>query len=88
MNNINKLLAKSQENGGQSLVEHCLESGRIAMELAKNISTDETFINSVTLFACLHDIGKATECFQKYLNGQSECPKIKHNVVSATFLSS
>ena len=87
MANISKLLAKSRENGGQSLIEHCLESGRIAMKLAKNISTDETFVNSVTLFACLHDIGKATEGFQKYLNGQSECPKMQHNVVSATFLS-
>lgn len=85
---INKFLAKGKENGEQNLVSHCIESGKAAMELAKNVSSDEKFINSVTLFACLHDIGKATDNFQKYLNGSEAEVKIQHNVVSASFLAS
>ena len=67
--------AKSKKFGYKTIVEHTKDVVDLAMSFAdlmeKSKCTDE-FKEHVALIAILHDIGKFTNSFQKYIKGKNE----------------
>jgi CRISPR-associated endonuclease/helicase Cas3 len=81
------LLAKSDQHRKISLVQHLHDVAAIAVQIAKSIGLDERIAYKG---AILHDIGKASEQFQKTLTkGFVRPPKFvfRHEIASLFFIS-
>jgi len=63
MNCIAHLVIKDEERIEQSLEEHCSHVAKYAGESLKNIG----FYNVAYLSGVLHDMGKATQSFDEYI---------------------
>ena len=65
----------------QGLKEHCENTANYALE---RINTDE-FKHTIRLACWLHDIGKLTDNFEKYLNSTVSGQNVKRGSVNHTF---
>ena len=69
----------------KTIVDHSLEVYRLGLEIAKKLEIDGELTKRVLLACLLHDVGKATESFQKYIRGK----KVKaypHALASLPFI--
>lgn len=81
------ILAKSEENGVQSLSQHLKEVSNVARKIAKCLNMDE---DTAVCGALLHDIGKTSPLFQKtlkqnYVRRPGEF--FRHEIASLFFIS-
>jgi len=56
----------------KSLVDHLLEVYRLGKEIAQQLNLSYELTQRALLACLLHDIGKATESFQKHVRGQNK----------------
>ncbi|SEM48301.1 CRISPR-associated endonuclease/helicase Cas3 [Chitinophaga rupis] len=87
MTPLDHLLAKSEQHGKISLVQHLHDVAAIAVQVAKSMGLDERIAYKG---AILHDIGKASAQFQKTLaKGFVRPPKFvfRHEIASLFFIS-
>lgn len=88
MNVYPEILAKSEKNGiAVSLYQHLNDVAEIAIKIAKYLHLDADIVREGAL---LHDIGKASDIFQKSLSS-SYIPKpghvFRHEIASIFFIS-
>lgn len=84
---IETLLAKSEEYGKQSLLDHLYKCADKCYENAISIGCDEDNAQLAYLAGLLHDIGKCTDVFQKILNDEDTKNDFSHNEVSAYLIA-
>ena len=78
---IESILAKSLENGGDTLIEHSKKTCDNALKLAKKLTDNKRILSLVCLSALFHDLGKANLDFQKILKN-GFFGEIDHGVLS------
>lgn len=81
---INNVFAKSSENGGTLLIDHCIETMNVAKDLCKKEQLDGDITATCLISSAWHDLGKLHHFFQKKLkqpdfNNQG----YTHNILSA-----
>ncbi|MDY0287161.1 MAG: CRISPR-associated endonuclease Cas3'', partial [Bacteroidales bacterium] len=87
MKNLDHILAKGEENGRVTLVQHLSEVALLAEMLAQHLGLD---ISIARKGAILHDIGKASSLFQKTLKKNFQRPPgflFRHELASLFFIS-
>jgi len=87
MHNLNHILAKSDEKGSVTLVQHLTEVAALAEKIAMNLGLDTSIARKG---AILHDIGKASSLFQKTLTKNFQRPPgflFRHELASLFFIS-
>ena len=88
---MNKLIAKSIENGGVSLREHeetvANEASAFMKLITPETGSKKKLVDMAYIAGLLHDCGKATEPFQDYLNGSKNHPDVEHNVIGAMYVT-
>lgn len=87
MTRFDHLLAKSEQHGKMTLIQHLYDVACIAVRIAKSMGLDEHIAYKG---AILHDIGKASGQFQKTLNKNFQRPPgfvFRHEIASLFFLS-
>jgi CRISPR-associated endonuclease/helicase Cas3 len=87
MNNFNHILAKSEENGRVTLIQHLSEVALLAEKVALQLGLD-VFI--ARRGALLHDIGKVSSLFQQTLKKGFQRPPgflFRHELASLFFIS-
>lgn len=87
MRNIEHILAKGEDNGRVTLIQHLSEVALLAEKVAANLCLDETIARRG---AILHDIGKSSSVFQKTLQKSYQRPPgfvFRHELASLFFIS-
>lgn len=87
MVNLEHILAKSEETGRVTLVQHLTEVSMLAEKVAQHLGLD---IPIAKKGAILHDIGKVSPLFQKTLNKNFQRPPgflFRHELASLFFIS-
>ncbi|NCD41989.1 MAG: CRISPR-associated helicase Cas3' [Bacteroidia bacterium] len=87
MKNLDHILAKGEENGRVTLVQHLSEVSLLAEMLAQHLGLDTSIARKG---AILHDIGKASSLFQKTLKKNFQRPPgflFRHELASLFFIS-
>ncbi len=78
---MGELLAKPDK----TLLEHLIEVYRLGKALVKELELESTTADRALLACLMHDIGKATESFQKYIKGESK-KSYPHALASLPFV--
>lgn len=87
MNNLDHILAKGEENGQVTLVQHLSEVALLAEKVAQHLGLDTSIARRGAIF---HDIGKASSLFQKTLKKDFQRPPgflFRHELASLFFIS-
>jgi CRISPR-associated endonuclease/helicase Cas3 len=87
MENLDHILAKGEENGRITLVQHLSEVALLAEKVALHLGLDTSIARKG---AILHDIGKASSIFQKTLKKDFQRPPgflFRHELASLFFIS-
>lgn len=87
MDNFDHILAKGEENGCVTLIQHLSEVAKIAEKVAQNLGLDSSIAKKGAIF---HDIGKASSLFQKTLKKNFQRPPgflFRHELASLFFIS-
>jgi CRISPR-associated endonuclease/helicase Cas3 len=87
MSNHDHILAKGEENGQVTLVQHLSEVALLAEKVAKHLGLDTSIAKKG---AILHDIGKASSLFQQTLKKNFHRPPgfvFRHELASLFFIS-
>jgi CRISPR-associated endonuclease/helicase Cas3 len=87
MNNLDHILAKGEENGRVTLVQHLSEVALLAEKVAQHLGLDTSIARKG---AILHDIGKASSLFQNTLKKNFQWPPgflFRHELASLFFIS-
>jgi CRISPR-associated endonuclease/helicase Cas3 len=87
MQNFNHILAKGEENGSITLVQHLTDVALLSEKVALNLKMD---IRIARRGAILHDIGKASTVFQQTLRKGFQRPPgflFRHEIASLFFIS-
>lgn len=87
MNNLDHILAKGEENGRVTLVQHLSEVALLAEKVAQYLGLDTSIARKG---AILHDIGKASSIFQNTLKKNFQRPPgflFRHELASLFFIS-
>lgn len=87
MNNYDHLLAKHEDNGRITLVQHLKDVALVATTIARHVGLNSDI---AVKGAILHDIGKASPLFQQTLKQGYQRPPgfvFRHEIVSLFFLS-
>lgn len=87
MGKYDYILAKSEEQGGQTLSSHLKDVAEVAVRIAQYLHLD---VETARLGALLHDVGKASPHFQKTLQkGYTRRPGevFRHEIASLFFIS-
>ena len=87
MKNLDHILAKGEENGGVTLVQHLSEVALLAEKVAQHLGLDTSIARKG---AILHDIGKASSLFQNTLKKNFQRPPgflFRHELASLFFIS-
>lgn len=87
MNDFDEILAKHEQEGGQSLLQHLEYVALVAVEIARHTGLNPEIARKGSI---LHDIGKVSSSFQQTLKmGYSRPPGFifRHEIASLFFLS-
>lgn len=87
MGNLDHILAKGEDNGKVTLIDHLSEVALLAEKVAKYLGLDTSIARKG---AILHDIGKASLIFQKTLKKNFQRPPgflFRHELASLFFTS-
>lgn len=87
MNNFDHILAKGEQNGQITLIQHLSDVAKLAKKTAKHLRLNA---NIAKRGALLHDIGKASFVFQKTLHPDFQRPPgflFRHELASLFFIS-
>lgn len=87
MENLNQILAKGEENGSVTLIQHLSEVAILAEKVAQHLGLNTSIARKG---AILHDIGKASSLFQKTLKKNFQRPPgflFRHELASLFFIS-
>lgn len=87
MNNLDHILAKGEENGRVTLIQHLSEVALLAEKVAQHLGLDTSIARKG---AILHDIGKASSLFQNTLKKNFQRPPgflFRHELASLFFIS-
>lgn len=87
MKNLDHILAKKEDNGQVTLVQHLFEVALLAEMVAQQLGLDTSIAKKG---AILHDIGKASSLFQKTLKKNFQRPPgflFRHEFASLFFIS-
>jgi CRISPR-associated endonuclease/helicase Cas3 len=87
MKNLDHILAKGEENGRVTLVQHLTEVALLAEKVALQLGLDTSIARKG---AILHDIGKASKLFQNTLKKNFQRPPgflLRHELASLFFIS-
>ena len=87
MKDFNHILAKGEENGRVTLVQHLTEVALLAEKVANHLGLDASIARRG---AILHDIGKASSVFQQTLKKNFHRPPgfvFRHELASLFFIS-
>jgi len=87
MANLDRILAKGEETGRVTLVQHLSEVAILAEKVAHNLGLDASIARKG---AILHDIGKASTLFQQTLKKNFQRPPgflFRHELASLFFIS-
>ncbi|MDO9680874.1 MAG: CRISPR-associated helicase Cas3' [Bacteroidales bacterium] len=87
MTTFNNILAKGEENGRVSLVQHLSEVALLAEKVAQHLGLD---VSIARKGAILHDIGKSSSIFQNTLKKNFQRPPgflFRHELASLFFIS-
>jgi CRISPR-associated endonuclease/helicase Cas3 len=87
MKNLDHILAKGEENGRVTLVQHLSEVALLAEKVAQHLGLDTSIARKG---AILHDIGKASSLFQETLKKNFQRPPgflFRHELASLFFIS-
>jgi CRISPR-associated endonuclease/helicase Cas3 len=87
MKNLDHILAKGEENGRVTLVQHLSEVALLAEKVAQHLGLDTSIARKG---AILHDIGKASSLFQNTLKKNFQRPPgflFRHELASLFFIS-
>jgi len=87
MKNLDHILAKGEQNGRVTLVQHLLEVALLAEKVAQHLGLDTSIARKG---AILHDIGKASSLFQNTLKKSFQRPPgylFRHEFASLFFIS-
>lgn len=86
---IEKLLSKSKENGGLTLINHSTQCADNCYKLSKEVGCKENIAQLSYISGLLHDIGKITNLYQRFLQGNVTNKEIEylHNEISAYIIS-
>jgi CRISPR-associated endonuclease/helicase Cas3 len=87
MHRFNHILAKGEENGHITLMQHLSDVAEFAEKVALNIGLD---VEIARRGAILHDIGKTSPLFQKTLKENYQRPPgfvFRHEIASLFFIS-
>ena len=87
MKNLDHILAKGEENGNVTLVQHLSDVAQLAEKVAKYLGLDTSIARKG---AILHDIGKASSVFQNTLKKNFQRPPgflFRHELASLFFIS-
>lgn len=87
MKSLDHILAKGEENGHVTLVQHLSEVAELAEQVARHLGLDITIARKG---AILHDIGKASPIFQNTLKKNFQRPPgflFRHELASLFFIS-
>jgi CRISPR-associated endonuclease/helicase Cas3 len=87
MKNLDHILAKGEENGRVTLIQHLNEVALIAEKVAQHLGLDAPIARKG---AILHDIGKASSVFQQTLKKNFQRPPgfvFRHELASLFFIS-
>jgi CRISPR-associated endonuclease/helicase Cas3 len=87
MKNLDHILAKGEENGRVTLIQHLSEVALLAEKVARHLDLDTSIARKG---AILHDIGKASSLFQETLKKNFQRPPgflFRHELASLFFIS-
>lgn len=87
MTNLDHILAKGEENGRVTLVQHLSEVALLAKKVAQHLGLN---VSIARKGAILHDIGKASSIFQNTLKKNFQRPPgflFRHELASLFFIS-
>lgn len=87
MKNLDHILAKGEENGRVTLVQHLSEVALLAEKVAQHLGLETSIARKG---AILHDIGKASSLFQNTLKKNFQRPPgflFRHELASLFFIS-
>jgi CRISPR-associated endonuclease/helicase Cas3 len=87
MKNLDHILAKGEENGRVTLVQHLSEVALLAEKVAQHLGLDTSIARKG---AIIHDIGKASSLFQNTLKKNFQRPPgflFRHELASLFFIS-
>lgn len=87
MKSLDHILAKGEENGHVTLVQHLSEVAELAEQVARHLGLDITIARKG---AILHDIGKSSPIFQNTLKKNFQRPPgflFRHELASLFFIS-
>jgi len=87
MKNLDHILAKGEENGRVTLIQHLTEVALLAEKVAQHLGLD---VSIARKGAILHDIGKASSLFQDTLKKNFQRPHgflFRHELASLFFIS-
>lgn len=87
MKNLDLILAKGEENGRVTLVQHLSEVALLAEKVAQHLGLDTSIARKGAIF---HDIGKASSLFQNTLKKNFQRPPgylFRHELASLFFIS-
>jgi len=87
MNNLDHILAKGEENGRVTLVQHLSEVALLAEKVAQHLGLDTSIARKGAIH---HDIGKASSLFQNTLKKNFQRPPgflFRHELASLFFIS-
>lgn len=87
MTNLDHILAKGEENGRVTLVQHLSEVALLAEKVAENLGLNTSIARKGAIF---HDIGKASSLFQNTLRKNFQGPPgflFRHELASLFFIS-
>jgi CRISPR-associated endonuclease/helicase Cas3 len=87
MSNLDHILAKGEENGQVTLLQHLSEVDLLTEKVAQHLGLDTSIARKG---AILHDIGKASSLFQKTLKKSFQRPPgflFRHELASLFFIS-
>jgi CRISPR-associated endonuclease/helicase Cas3 len=87
MTNLDLILAKGEENGRVTLIQHLSEVALLAEKVAQHLDLDTSIARKG---AILHDIGKASSLFQNTLKKNFQRPPgylFRHELASLFFIS-
>jgi CRISPR-associated endonuclease Cas3-HD len=81
------LITEIKGKSNEQLIVHSKKVCEYSIELSKRYDLDRKYLGIIEISSLLHDIGKCTKDFQRFLNEQESERKFTHNEIGWAFVS-